>query len=299
MEDLLGQACALAAAITWAFALVLFKRSGEQIPPLALNLFKNTVGIVLLALTLLAMGQGISVLRDFPSGDVYILLLSGIIGVALADTVFFHSLNLLGVGLVSIVDCAYSPLVIFFSWWLLLEELSVSHYLGAGLILAGVLAASRVTPPPGRTRGHLALGILLGVASMAMMAFGIVLAKPVLDDFPLLWATFLRLLAGTSVLALLALASRWRKALWSAFRPSAVWKVSIPASVLGAYVAMVVWIAGFKYTRAALAGILNQTTVIFAIIFASLLLKETFTRRKAVAVALALAGVVLVTVAPF
>jgi len=298
MEDLLGQACALAAAITWAFALVLFKRSGEQIPPLALNLFKNAVGIVLLALTLLAMGEGVSVLGGFPSGDVYILLLSGIIGIALADTVFFHSLNLLGVGVVSIVDCAYSPLVIFFSWWLLLEELSVSHYLGAGLILAGVLMASRVAPPPDRTRGQLVLGILLGVSSMAMMAFGIVLAKPVLDDFPLLWATLLRLLAGTLILALLALGSSRRRALWSAFRPSAVWRVSIPASVLGAYLAMVLWMAGFKYTRAALAGILNQTTIIFAIIFASLLLKEPFTRRKAVAVALALAGVVLVTVAP-
>ena len=41
-RDMLGQACALAAALLWAVALVLFKRSGEKIQPLALNLFRQS-----------------------------------------------------------------------------------------------------------------------------------------------------------------------------------------------------------------------------------------------------------------
>jgi hypothetical protein len=41
----LGQACALLTAIVWGYALVLFKLSGEHIPPLALNLFKSAVGL--------------------------------------------------------------------------------------------------------------------------------------------------------------------------------------------------------------------------------------------------------------
>ena len=57
--------------------------------------------------------------------------------------------------------------------------------------------------------------------------------------------------------------------------------------------------AGFKYAeKAAIAGILNQTSVIFAIILAALLLKESFTERKAVAVVLAMGGVVLVMLGP-
>ena len=40
--------------------------------------------------------------------------------------------------------------------------------------------------------------------------------------------------------------------------------------------------------------ILNQSASIFALILAALILKEAFTKRKFVAVALALAGIVLV-----
>ncbi|MHC4093811.1 MAG: EamA family transporter, partial [Planctomycetota bacterium] len=112
MLDLLGQACALMAAIIWAFALVMFKRSGERVPPLALNLFKNTIGILLLVVTLAVMGEGLGTVWRWRNDEVYILLLSGVIGIAVADTVFFHSLNLIGVGVISIVDCTYSPFAI-------------------------------------------------------------------------------------------------------------------------------------------------------------------------------------------
>ncbi len=292
---LLGQTLALLAALTWACALILFKRSGESVAPMALNLFKNVVGIVLLTVTLVAMGEGWSTLREFPRGDLYILFLSGFLGIALADTLFFHALNLIGVGIVSIVDCLYTPYVIGFSWLLLSEDLSASQYFGAGLILIGVLVSTRHAPLPGRTRAQVTAGILLGASSMAAMAFGIVIAKPVLNDFPLIWASMLRLLVGTLILVLFMLASSKRKELWSVFRPSAVWKFSIPASVLGSYLAMVFWIGGFKYTDASIAGVLNQTTTVFALILASVFLKETFSTRKAVAVTLAMTGVVLVT----
>ena len=107
---------------------------------------------------------------------------------------------------------------------------------------------------------------------------GPVWAKPVLDDFPLIWATTLRLSVGTVVLALIALGSPRRKVYWAAMRPSAIWKISLPASVLGTYFAMVFWVGGFKYTDASIAGILNQTSIIFAIILAAVILKETILR---------------------
>ena len=69
----------------------------------------------------------------------------------------------------------------------------------------------------------------------------------------------------------------------------------MPAAVLGAYLAMIVWIAGMKYTQASTASILNQTSAIFVLPVAALMLHEAITARKLVAVALAVAGVVLVT----
>ena len=66
-----GELCALGAALTWAVAVVLFKRTGESVGPLALNMFKNVVGLVLFVATLAAAGELLRVgelfsMRDMP-----------------------------------------------------------------------------------------------------------------------------------------------------------------------------------------------------------------------------------------
>jgi drug/metabolite transporter (DMT)-like permease len=298
-----GELLALLAAFTWAFAMVLFKYSGERVAPLALNLFKNSVAIVLLALTLLVAryfrasigGGGLDYVLSSPAVDLLILAASGVIGIALADTLFFYSLNVVGVGIVSIVDCLYSPLVILCSWLMLFEQITVAHFLGGGLILAGVIVSSGHAPAPHATRGQLVGGVVMGALAMGSMAFGITLATPVLKmGFPLIWAATIRIVAGTLALAPLALASPARKKLWAVFRPCPPWKTAVPGALLGTYLAYVLWVAGYKYADASINAILNQTTVIFAIILATVIVKERMTRRKALAVTLAVLGVVVV-----
>ena len=138
------------------------------------------------------------------------------------------------------------------------------------------------------------LGVLLGTLSMALMAFGIVSAKPVIERTPLVGSTIIRVAAGTALLLPVLAASPRRRAILGAFRPSRAWKAILPGSFLGAYLSLLFWMGGFKNTYASVAGILNQTSTIFALILAALFLKEALTRRKVVAVTLALAGVVLV-----
>jgi len=295
----LGQTCALLTAVLWAYALVLFKRSGEQITPVALNLFKNVVGMILLGGTLgVALLTGVDSLaavRGRCFADIAVLLLSGFLGIALADTLLFAALNLIGVGLVSVADCTYAPLTILFSWLLLSEKLTVFHYVGAALVILGVFISSRHARPSHRTRGQIFGGVLLAITAIATMAFGIVLAKPVLEEMSVLWATTLRMSAGLVFLGLFArLGSDWRRH-WQVFRPSPVWRSALPASVLGTYVCLLLWIAGFKYTYASVAALLNQTSVVFATVLAALILKEHFGRRQAAALVLAMAGVAVVT----
>ena len=296
-KHLLGQTCALLAAIAWAVALVLFKRSGERIPPLALNLFKNVVGLILLVVTLVATRDGIGNVLQFPMEDVYILLISGVIGIALADTLLFCALNRIGVGILSIVDCTYSPCIILLGVLMLSEQLTVSHYVGGVLIVGGVLTVSGITPPAGCTRGQLLAGMLMGLLAIVFMGFGVILVKLVLPHFPLIWATTIRLAVGTVVLGVCSAASPQRKELWSVFRPTGIWWVAVPASVLGTYVSLILWVAGFKYTNVSIASLLNQTSVVFALVFATLILKESFGGRKLAAAVLTIAGIVIVWVA--
>ncbi len=298
--DHIGQINALLAAFTWAFALIFFKLTEGHYHPLAMNLFKNILGVLLLLVTIPLFGETWAELREHPVEEAYILLISGFLGIALADTVFFYSLNMIGVSLFAIVDCTYSPIVLLVSWMMISETLALPHYVGGALILSAVFISTRHPPPAGRTRRQIVVGMLLGVFSISLMAVGIVMAKPVLAvaNYPLMWAVAIRMSAGTVSLAAMILASPKRREMLQVFRPSKLWWYLIPGSFLGAYLSMIFWVAGFKYTGASVAAVLNQTSMIFAIILAVLILKEKMTGRKLAAVLLAAAGVVTITLGP-
>jgi len=55
MGELYSLTCALFGAVT----VILFRKSGETIPPVALILFKNTVALVLFLLTLPLLGVAV------------------------------------------------------------------------------------------------------------------------------------------------------------------------------------------------------------------------------------------------
>jgi drug/metabolite transporter (DMT)-like permease len=305
----LGELFALLAAITWAVALVLFKRSGETVSPLAMSMFKNVVACLCLGATLLVLevfpqvlpaGDGavpLGRVRDLPATDIGILLLSGILGIAIADTLLFYALDLIGVGLVTVAECTYTPFVMLFAWMLLDEGVESSDVVGAGMVLAGVLISSTHAPPADRTRRQLLLGSLLCVAAIGLMAVGIVWAKPIIERTSLLPTTMMRLIGGTVIMTLMIAVSRRRAAFFAVLKPSRAWRTMVPASVLGTYLAMIFWVGGFKYTKASIAAVLNQTSTIFALIMATLILKEPFTKRKMTAAVLAFAGVAVVTLA--
>lgn len=302
MDAYRGEIFALAAAVTWATALVLFKRSGETVNPLSLSLFKSVVGCLLMALTVGVVGSDANAgdspaqsIADLSAGQVGILMASGIIGIAIADTLLFFALNIIGVGLVTVAECSYTPCVMLVAWLMLGETLEAHHLLGAALVLSGLLLSSTHAPPPGRTRGQLLGGSALAVLAIVLMAVGIVWAKPVLEQAPLLPATLLRLIGGTAALALILGLDARRKRHFAVFRPTPAWRTMLPASILGTYLAMIFWVGGFKYTSASIAAVLNQTSMIFALIMATIFLREPFTGRKGLAAGLALVGVFVVT----
>lgn len=311
MNYYLGEIFALLAAITWALALVLFKRSGETVSPLAMSMFKNIVACICLGITLLAIdffGQPAVVpvgevlipltrVRDLSPGDILILLLSGILGIAIADTILFYALDLIGVGLVSVAECTYTPFVMLLAWILINEGVATADVVGAGMVLAGVLVSSTHAPPANRTRGQLVFGSLLCVLAIALMAIGIVWAKPIIERTSLLPTTMTRLIGGTVIMTLLIAILPGGRRYFRVLQPSRSWWTMVPASILGTYLAMIFWVGGFKYTKASIAAVLNQTSTVFALILATLILKEPFTKRKMTAAILAFGGVAVVTLA--
>ena len=109
-------------------------------------------------------------IRDVPFNDYLLLIISGIIGISLADTLFFKSLNLLGAGVIAIVDSMYSPFVIVVSLLWLGELMTSIQFAGTALIISAILT---VTHSKGRGKlpmRDLMLGLFWSSSSLAMMA---------------------------------------------------------------------------------------------------------------------------------
>jgi drug/metabolite transporter (DMT)-like permease len=288
-----GEFFSLAAAVIWGCAVIFLTKSGETISPFDLNVFRVAVSTPLLAVTVLAAGQ--SLLLRVPAADYLVLFASGIIGIAISDTLFHQSLNRIGAGIAAIVDSLYSPFVVLAAFLMLGERLGVRHFAGMALVLTGVLVAARHDPPKGATARQMAVGVACGVLAMATVAFGIVLAKPVLNRSPVLWATTMRQVGALAVMLPAAALSSRRRQSFSIFRATRRWKYSLPATLLGSYLALICWVAGMKYTQAGIAAILNQTSTIYVLLLATIFLKEPLTRKKVAASAVAIAGIVLIT----
>ncbi len=289
----LGEVLSVGSGFIWAVSVLLFRVSGRTIHPISLNFFKCGLSVILLLLTGALLG--LPLLPSLPAHDYGMMILSGLVGIALSDTLFFYCLNLLGASLTAIVDCLYSPFIIISSVLFIGERMNLHQVGGVALILIAVLSISvkkgEAMPP----RQHLAAGIAFGVLAMITQAAGVVLMKPLLSHTPLLWATLLRIGAAAIALAVfLAFHPRSRRLLSPLVAPSN-WPVMVPASLLGAYVGFIAWMAGMKYTFASVAAPLNQLHTIFIFILAAVFLREKITLVKMIALALAVSGALLVS----
>ena len=289
----MGEIYALSCAVVWGLAVILLKRAGESVGAVALNLFRVFFSLPLILLTLLFTDAPL--LYPAPARDYLLLFGSGILGIAVADTLFHKSLNLIGAGIIAIIDTAYAPLMVLLAFVMLGERIVPIDYLGMGLIIGSVLLSTTLEPAPGRTRGELIRGIILGLIALVLLCLGIVVAKPILDRSPLLWVTAMRQCGcALFMLPLAACTRRGRRAVRE-LRPGHAWRFMVPAAFLGSFLALIFWIAGMKYALVGVAAILTQSSTFFILLFAVLFLREPLTRRKLLAALLALAGVILVT----
>ncbi len=296
-----GETYSLLSAVVWAVAVILFRKSGDVVPPRALNVFKNTVALGLVALTMLALGTSF-LPRDRSTSDWLELLLSGALGLGVADSLVFAGLNRIGASRFAVVDCSYTPSIFLCSALYLHEDLGALKLAGAALVGCAVLVGTLEPKEEGDEkpleRGRLISGVGFGLSSMFVMAVGVVIAKPVLSHTTVdpWWAIGVRLAGGAFTSLVIALAYGDRHELALAFTPGPHWRVVLPATVVGTYFSMGLWILGIKFTQVTISSVLNQTSTIFTLIFATLFLGEKLTWRRVVAIVLGFAGAALVSV---
>lgn len=290
---LIGPIIALGCAITWAIALILWEKVGPGLPARALNCFKNGFSLLLLVPTLfLIEGPGFP---EISRNDLLIILVSGSVGIGIADGLYLWSLELIGPSRLAIIDCLYTPTVVLVSWFFLGERVNGLQILGGLMVLVAALLVSVEKSMDEVHRTQLLKGCLICTGAILVMTLGIVGLKPVFPRVSLFWIVTLRLGIGFIVSLLGVLISSARKNVIPRFLSVSGKKYILLASFCGTYLSMVLWVAGFKYNQAAIAAILNQTSTVFTVVLAAYYLDEKLTKKRVLAVITSMAGVFVLT----
>ena len=286
-----GELFALSSALVWALAVILFRRSGETLPAFELNLFKNFFGLILLIPTILLV-DGLK-LPEYSLTELILVLVSGLLGIAVADTWYLKALNMMGASRTGIVSSLFSPFVIFLSAVFLGERLVSWQWLGFLLVMSGVLLVTWRSHRSVVDTADVKKGALYGVGAVFMMAAGVVMVKEILETQSFLWTVELRIAGGISgMLVYLLLSSQWQNVKRNFSQPQP-WGTVMFASFLGSYFALILWLAGYKLIDASVASVLNETNVAFIVFLAWLMLGERINRRKLAGLALTVGGVII------
>jgi drug/metabolite transporter (DMT)-like permease len=287
----LGEFYSLACALAWAIAVILFKKSGESLAPVPLNLFKNALGLLLMIVTVLAVSG--TAWPGIPAGAVAVALFSGFLGIGLGDTLYFRALNAIGASRMAVAQTLYSPFVIVLSAAYLAERLTLLQCAGVALVLGGIVLVTR-EPGVHLDRAALRRGLLEASGSVLAMAAGVVIAKPLLETHDFFWIVTLRIVGGVLGMLLFMPSARDFARIRAAFAGVRHWPHVIAGSVVGTYISMLLWLAGYKYTKASIAAVLNEMAAVFILALAALFLGDRLRPAQLAGSAVAVAGVVLV-----
>ena len=131
----MGDLYAVITAICWSSAVILFDLSTKKFEAIQLNALKNFIGIVGFIATIIIFSIPNP---QFSNHDLFILFISGILGILIADALFLDSLRRLGSGLSAVVSTIYSPAVFIIAFILYDETIAIQSYFGGFLVLSGI-----------------------------------------------------------------------------------------------------------------------------------------------------------------
>ena len=264
----IGEVAALTAALMWSVSSLLWRKI--RLSAGAMNLSKNVIGLVLMLLHL-------GVLTAFTheaaftasTSSIGLLIASGLVGVAIGDTLFLRSLQILGPR-ISLMMATTSPIFsVVLGFVFLREQLLIIVVVGILLTVAGLIivltdrAAAKEAPDV--YPGKVAAGVWCGIAAAFCQSVGGVLSRAGSQDCSGLEAAIYRIAVGMVVLIVYY---HWRGTLKpivrSVFQFDMI-KLLLPATVIGTW--MGVWLCqvAYKHSDVATAQTLLSTCPLFAV----------------------------------
>jgi drug/metabolite transporter (DMT)-like permease len=294
-----GVSAALGSAASWAIGAILFKQLGETLSALAMTLVKGAASVVLLALALLAVKTGIIPglnLELIDNKDLALLAFSGILGIAVGDSLFFAALQSLGPHLLVVLVLLGQVLTVALAVVFLGERPEFHAWLGIFLTVAGVGMVLFAKLDGDKQKSQMR-GILLGLLSALCMAASTIIAKVGLKADPYaLQGTFIRMLAGTVAMFIFGLTTQ-NLGKW--VLPFNNWKLAgrfLLATCIVTFGGFWLSMVAIQKIYVSIASTLTSLEPLFVLFLSAILLKDKITLPALGGTLTAVMGVVLMAV---
>lgn len=286
---LIGIIAALASAASWGFGTVMFDRLGKKIPYAGITFLKGAGSIVLIGALALVMGGFASVTWK----EFLFLALSGIIGISVGDTLFFKSLQDLGAKVQVLYFLLGQVVTMFLSLLFLGEVLSLVEYIGATVLLIGIVVVTwgKQEDHPNKRRG-----IIGGFLSILCFSLSNIMVKMTIGDVEVVTATFYRMLFGTIAVLFAGLTSHKLREWIEPLKEKSTLLLFVLNLLVITFGGFLLSMAAIKNVSVSLVSVLMTTESVFVLIFAYLINKEKATGRELVGAAVSIIGLLLIII---
>ena len=283
----IGIAAALGSAASWACATVVFDRLGKLMPAAGMTFFKGLFSLVLMVVLVLGSGGFDHVsLHDF-----IFLALSGIVGISIGDTLFFRSLQDLGAKVQVLYFMLGQVVTMVLSFLMLGEVLSVREYIGATILLCGIMVVTigKQEDHPNKVRG-----ILGGFASILCFSLSSIMVKVSIADVGVPTATFWRMFFSTVSVMFIGFTSKRFVTWYTPLKQTKTLLLFLMNVVIITYGGFLLSMLAIKLITVSLASVLSATEPVFVLILAFLINHERVSKRELIGAVITISGLLMI-----
>jgi len=296
----------LGTALAWSFTAIFFSEAGKRIGSFQVNTVRLLFAVIIYSVVLL-ITSGRLFPEDLNGGQVYWLVLSGLIGLVIGDGCGFKALVMIGPRLATLLWSTAPIMATLIAWFMLDEHLGWIHLIGIAMTVGGVswVVAERRFNSGNHFNlerdhpdsGTLIKGVVLGLLAAFGQAAGLVLSKQAmlysggsLDPLP---ASFIRMLSSMVLIWLFALGRGKIKPVSQSFHNIRAMKFAAGGAMVGPFLGVWLSLIAVKLISAGVAATLNATTPILIIPVVRWYYKEKVSIRAIAGAVLAVGGVII------
>ncbi len=290
---------ALSTALSWALAMTINKFLAKTIGSLFMNTVRLWVGFGTVVLLVWVFGKYQSIFL-YSGTDLILLAASGIIAMAVGDTIFIKSLSFVYVSQAyPVCQSTFLGLTLLTAILFLSEPFTLLNVAGGALILGGLYLVTGFgyqSRLPGAKSMNLK-GLLLSFSAALAWTIGAVILKLVVGTGNAVVAAAVRVFSGAAVLTVLQYGSH--AANKQSFLQDMKLKtllLMILSGMLGYGVGGITYVAAMQRVGAGRTVLISSLTPVFILILSVLFLKEKSTLQSLIGTLICVLGVVFLSV---